>query len=169
MSFKNSQLSEQCSSTHLLMKKFTSAAHGGGSPWHLPIKRLGCSLGVVGCYTPAGTSQCRSSWSGVTDRPPVPALVPHERCSLCAFTNGNVADGRRVDSVLGVVLLTPLSFQPGKVYTLQPLILGFFTPSQTFSKTDRSGNASSSLEYLATWMNNILHSFSVYESLTPGE
>ena len=32
----------------------------------------------------------------------------------------------------------------------------------------RSGNASSSLECLATWMNTILHSFSVYESLTPG-
>ena len=55
---------------------------------------------------------------------------------MYAFTDGNVADGRRVDSVLGVVLLTPLSFQPGKVYTLQPLILGFFTPSQTFSKTE---------------------------------
>ena len=30
-----------------------------------------------------------------------------------------------------MALLMPLSFQPGKLYTLQPLILGFFIPSQT--------------------------------------
>ena len=119
------------------MKKFTSAAHGGGSPWHFPIKRLALFSGCFRVlYILWGHHGRRSSWSGITDRPPVSAVVPHERCSVYAFTDGNVADGRRVDSVLGVVLLTPLSFQPGKVYTLQPLILGFFTPSQTFSKTE---------------------------------